>query len=497
MSSDEIARCAKDTVLLDLSKWSENEFYRLGCSRVLESHTAGRAKSGLGGSHTVVTYPPLDALEPIVADNVTQAAGTVGDLHLYAHVAFCEFLCPFCHYATTYTPLSKTHPLVEAYISALCREVKSWRGVLGGSILRSLYIGGGTPTALSTESLLHLLAALQDGYGQTEDLRACIETSPMTATTNDGESKLRAVVAAGINRISIGIQSFDNALSRRSRGYSKSTALKALETVLGLGVEVNVDLIQDLPDQTNESVLDDLQWIGRFMPDQVTWYLLRLRPEAFWYQMYERDDLSLPSEEESVRRRLMIREGMRRLGYLPRPGGRFVREDSVRDDFKEVRGETAMALLGVGVSAYSHGWGYFFRNSAIRSRNRKEQSGIPAYIARINKDGWAIESGLALDETEMTASRLVKAIRGRVMLPKSTPENEIYLAEAQRVLEFLEEQGLVEVAEGFYSLTEMGSLFEEEVCTLFYSSPVKERIRNWSDFWEPQLTPDHGDGGGP
>jgi oxygen-independent coproporphyrinogen-3 oxidase len=440
-------------------------------------------REGLGGSHTVVTYPPLDVLEPVQATTVASRVAAVGRLNLYCHIAFCEFLCPFCHYDTAFTKLGAAEtPRMQAYLRALLAEAEMWRGTLEGSTLASLYIGGGTPTAVGEKHLLALLEAACL-YARTDDFVACIETSPLTTVAPGGPEKLRVLSKSGVNRISVGVQSFDEQLLQRSRGHGLETVLQALDTVMGLVDEVNIDLIQDLPGQTDEHLLTDLTYVEVFRPAQVTWYVLRFRGESAWSRFYQRGALDLPSALESARRRAMIAEGMSRLGYLSRPGGRFVREPRFRDRFKSVRSELTSALLGVGVSAYSHGWDLMFRNT----RTRDQYDGIRGYTERIATGRFAVDEAFEIDKTEREAGAIVAGIRdGLTRLPFSaTPDADIsdYQVYATDVFARLVAAGLVEQSGESLCLSSLGRLFEEEVCSMLYSRRVAHKLRLMDAYW--------------
>lgn len=460
-----------------LIEWSRGELKRLHCCELLKRGFIKRMRIGLGGSHTVATYPPLDALEPLNIEELLPNLEPVEGLNLYLHIPYCEHLCPFCHYITTYTAIGDNNDRIRSYLDALFAEMDHWAEKIQGSTLSSLYVGGGTPTAISENNLIKLFEKLAT-FKRNAGFKACVETSPITTTSMGGDAKLRALLEAGVNRISIGIQTFDPILLRRTRGHSKETALKALEIVMDLGVEVNVDMIQDLPNQSDESLVNDIAWINRFKPDQVTWYLLRMHQDSSWYHMHKRADLDLPDALESARRRLLIREAMNRIGYVPKLGGRFVREASLNNFFKEVRIATDYTLLGMGISAYSHGWGYFFRNTCPNKRI----IGIRGYVDCIHKAGFAVESGCRLTPVEKVASSLVAGIRTSVVVPEPTPETEGYLTKALSTLHTLREAGLVDIdSNNAWSLTDLGNLFEEEICSMFYSSSVVNRLEKNTD----------------
>ncbi|MGH9849760.1 MAG: radical SAM protein, partial [Blastocatellia bacterium] len=318
------------------------------------------------------------------------------------------------------------------------------------------------------------LMSLLDDLKRSKNFTACVETSPLTATASDGRKKLATLARAGVNRFSIGIQSFNEQLLKRSRGHGQKVVLDALRVVLGLTDNVNIDLIQDLPNQSIDHVLDDLDFVEMLRPSQVTWYIMRLRPESAWFKTYTRSRLDLGDSLSSVQKRVLILDGMTRLGYKPHPGGRFIRDDHFKDDYKTVRAGLDSTLLGLGVSAYSHGWDYLFRNVF----STVDLNGAGEYIRRVRKFGFAIESGYLIDEVENIASRLVSGIRSGARLPDPTPSTEFYLNESRSVLNSLCSFGLIDVdSEGSYSLSETGFLFEEEICSMFYSPAVRERLR--------------------
>jgi oxygen-independent coproporphyrinogen-3 oxidase len=459
----------------DLLGWLDHEAQRLGCASLLDSGLISRVRTDLGGSHTVVTYPPLDALDTIDPVEIIEAVRPVPSINLYVHIAFCEVLCPFCHYDTAFSNISAIESeSVRSYLSALSSEIERWKELIAGSTAGSLYIGGGTPTAISTGRLLAILNALED-IPRASGFSCCVETSPLTTVAPDGKDKLTALVAAGVDRLSIGIQTFNTQLLRRSRGYTAETAIEALLILGSLIDNFNIDMIQDLPDQTEEHVLDDLECIASLKPAQVTWYILRLRPEAAWFARYNRSALEISGPIESVRKRLLIREGMERMGYIARPGGRFVRKDTIRDQFKDIRASLGSTLLGMGVSAYSHGWGAFFRNTFSRANI----NGIQSYVERVAEGALPIETGCWIDDVERAAGSLVFGIRTGVRLPEPTAANGQYVARAARMLGRLESAGLVEGdAGGRYSITKLGSIFEEEICSLFYSRDIERRLMN-------------------
>jgi oxygen-independent coproporphyrinogen-3 oxidase len=463
----------KTAAQIDLLNSVEAEMARLDHSGLLDEIGVRRLRTGLGGSHTVVTYPPLDALKPLDGREVVERVTPCPGMSLYLHIAFCEYLCPFCHYDTEFARIgTQETEAMRTYMEALKTELRLWQVRLGSSTLGSVYIGGGTPTSLPEERLLDLLSEIRR-LPILPGAPLCVETSPLTTVAPDGVHKLRALAQEGFNRFSIGIQTFDEQLLRRTRGHGQAEALRAMEIVSDLADNVNVDLIQDLPGQTEDNLLTDLEFIEKFRPAQVTWYVLRIQPEASWFPRFNRNSLVLAESHESIRRRLLVRKGLAGLGYLSQPGGRFVLAESYHDRFKEIRSGLETTLLGLGVSAYSHGWDYMFRNTYTREKRQ----GLRDYVARVERLGHAIETGCEIDEVERAAGLLVSGIRYGVRVPEATERTANYLARARARLTDLVRAHMVEVdGEGVYRLTEWGSLIEEEICAMFYSQEVRARL---------------------
>jgi coproporphyrinogen III oxidase-like Fe-S oxidoreductase len=447
-------------------------------ARVLSGSRIRRARDRLGGSHTVVTYPPLDALNPVPEgeEEPFEIKPIQGPLNYYFHIAFCEHICDFCHYTKTrHTP---DHPSSEAkdYIAALEIETERRRGQLAGANLASIYVGGGTPTALELP-LLERVMAMVASLG-TATPRICVETSPITMAAEDGREKLQLLLEAGVNRISIGVQTFDEDLLPDLRRHDLKLLLGTLDMLTASPVSLNIDLIQDLTGQTRQSIENDLVFVDHYRPEQVTWYLLRLHAPSSMAKR-SRPDTPFPiSDLESALRRAMIIEGMEGLGYRRQAGGRFTLGET-SDTYKVVRGGVDSHLLGLGVSAYSHGWDWFFRNVTHTSA----RLGIREYIARIQAGRTATAWATRITDAERFAGQLCQLSREHVpaeVLAKPTEQAEA----ARETITLLVEAGLMDGDDQQgWSPTRVGTLFEEEIASLFYSNRVRARLNALNAYW--------------
>lgn len=210
---------------------------------------------------------------PLRLDEVW-AAENRDSLFLYLHVPFCEMRCGFCNLFTT---TNRERSLETAYLDALERQARQVRAALGEASFARLAIGGGTPTFLQPGDLARLLNIATTICGvQTQRIPISVETSPQTATVD----KLQLLRDWGVNRISIGIQSFIEAeVHAIGRAQKTSVVEAALQRIRATGFPtLNLDLMYGLPNQTLTSWLDSLATALRYTPEEIYLYPLYVRP---------------------------------------------------------------------------------------------------------------------------------------------------------------------------------------------------------------------------
>ena len=430
-----------------------------------------RSRHNIGGSHTVVTYPPIALLEPAAPAPILAAVRPEAGINLYAHIAFCEFQCPFCHYETKFRKLrSQADEALDAYMAALAREWDGWKARLGDASLGSLYIGGGTPTSIPLASLTRLIAGLLD-FPREAEFGFCVETSPSSIAGQEGAETLRTLKALGVNRLSMGVQTSNAQLLTRSRGHSREILWQAVANLEAVGLPYNIDLIQDLPDQNDAALGEDLDFVAEILPPHVTWYILRLEQHSAWRPRYDAGLIELPSSEVSIARRLRIIERMQLLGYRMQAGGRFTRTPGGPDVYKRVRSQLGDTLLGLGASAYSHGWGWFFRNI----HSSPGINGVKNYVARVAQGASPIADARRISAEDRAVSAVLAAVRSRLR-PDQHDLREPYRSAVLAQLDALVADGLMTEREGGLTLTDRGRALEEEICVRFYPAAVRHRV---------------------
>lgn len=210
---------------------------------------------------------------------------------LYIHIPFCLQKCLYCDFPSN---AGLAH-LYQPYVAALCREISGLGGVLSGDIVDTIYIGGGTPTVLSGNDLSQILQQVHASFSIDEDAEISIEANPGTIDFG----KLLALRAAGVNRISFGVQTFsDPLLLSIGRIHSAAQGLEAVKMAKSAGfIDINIDLMYGLPGQTTQQLRDSIQKAVELDVSHISGYGLKVEDGTPFATMHQQGTLILPDEE--------------------------------------------------------------------------------------------------------------------------------------------------------------------------------------------------------
>jgi len=204
----------------------------------------------------------------------------LNSLGLYIHIPWCIKKCPYCdfnsHAVKEDTPEKK-------YIEALLDDLRQDLLLLDETItISSIFIGGGTPSLFSANSFERLLTGISKLVSLQENLEITLEANPGTFESQ----KFAEYRAIGINRLSIGIQSFNNKhLKKLGRVHSAEEAMAAVEIAGQAGFDnFNLDLMFGLPEQTNSEMMADVQIAINLQPSHISFYQLTLEPNTYFYK---------------------------------------------------------------------------------------------------------------------------------------------------------------------------------------------------------------------
>lgn len=199
-------------------------------------------------------------------------------LALYVHIPWCIRKCPYCDFNSHKAPSSLPE---QAYVDALLQDLEQDLPLAAGRPLESIFIGGGTPSLFSAEALKRLLDGIQARIGWQPDIEITLEANPGTFE----QDKFSAYRELGINRLSIGVQSFNSQhLQQLGRVHDGDEALRAAHIARQAGFEhINLDLMHGLPSQTPEQAMSDLQQALELDPGHISWYQLTIEPNTVYW----------------------------------------------------------------------------------------------------------------------------------------------------------------------------------------------------------------------
>lgn len=199
-------------------------------------------------------------------------------LSVYVHIPWCVRKCPYCDFNSHVKPQALPE---REYLTALSKDLDADRAYLFNRSIKSVFIGGGTPSLFESDSIAKLLDILDERVSLSSDVEITLEANPGTFESD----KFRRFFDAGVNRLSIGVQSFDDSfLKTLGRIHSSAEAKKAIEIAFDAGFEnINLDLMYGLPGQDVEQALTDLEQACAFSPQHLSWYQLTLEPNTAFY----------------------------------------------------------------------------------------------------------------------------------------------------------------------------------------------------------------------
>lgn len=378
---------------------------------------------------------------------------------IYIHIPFCTTKCHFCEY-TVY--VGKTEDVQEQYVRVLCQEIAQFaeNRLFPQHEIEAIYIGGGTPGVLTSEQLIRILDTCRRHYRLSPDCEICAEFDPGCVT----DEKLTALEAAGFTRISVGVQTFDEELLRRSnRPHDRAAIVRAFDCLRRTGfTHVNVDLIYPLPGLTLDTWKDSLQRALDFGSSCITVYGLEVWPGTAYYNWMERGKLGLPDARAEEAMYAWAMEALDAAGYCPGSTSGFYHPERTRRycRFLDFYWRT-WPMIGFGVSA----------KSLVGNRHWTNVKPLGEYIRRIE----AGEPVLDL-ATFMTRPQEMRRVMIRGLKMCNVDKADFYTrfgVEMETVfgheIESLVADGLIDSDATGVSLTVKGRVMANNVYERFYT----------------------------
>jgi len=371
-------------------------------------------------------------------------------LALYVHVPWCVRKCPYCDF--------NSHELRAAlpegtYVDALIADLERALPSVWGRRIASIFFGGGTPSLLSAEAIDRLLAAFRARVPVAADAEITLEANPGTFEAE----KFRDFRAAGVNRLSIGIQSFDPARLRSlGRIHDDREAHRAIEIAHASFANFNLDLMYALPEQTLAAAAEDVAKALAARAPHLSFYHLTLEPNT----LFHRFPPPLPDEETSVAIGDLVEERLVAAGYAHYETSAYARPGAeCRHNLNYWRfGD----YLGIGAGAHSK---LSFADRIVREMRYKQPR---EYLARVAA-GDAVQERHAVDRRELPFEFMMNALRlaggfDVALFAERTGEP---IAAADRALAAAETRGLIERDHARIRPTALGRRFLNDLLQLF------------------------------
>lgn len=244
----------------------------------------------------------------ISAPNLEHLPSSIDWPHaIYVHIPFCRQRCYYCDFATGLG----TSDLIETYVQVLCHEIELIP--VDGQPIKTLFFGGGTPSLLSAGQLDRILQALQARLLFAPDIEISLEANPGTVS----REQLAGYRAAGVNRISLGVQAFQlDLLKLCGRLHGVNEVYQTIEDLVAVGLtNFNLDLIFGLPHQTLDHWQASLTEVKKIQPRHVSLYDLTIEAGTAFGRRYQPGATPLPTEAETVLMYKLARQELLGSGY--------------------------------------------------------------------------------------------------------------------------------------------------------------------------------------
>jgi oxygen-independent coproporphyrinogen-3 oxidase len=387
---------------------------------------------------------------PIIFDSQGTNFQALPPLSLYIHVPWCMRKCPYCDF--------NSHEVRDAfqereYVAALIRDLELALPSIWGRKVYTVFFGGGTPSLLSGESVAEILRQVRMLLPLDLGAEITLEANPGTVEAE----RFAAYRDAGVNRLSLGIQSFSDAhLQALGRIHNAKEARNAIETAQRHFDNINLDLMYALPGQTPDEALRDLQTALSFAPQHLSCYHLTLEPNT----LFHRKPPSLPDDDASGEMQQRIEELLAANGYQHYETSAFAQPK--RQSRHNLNYWQFGDYLGIGAGAHSK---LSFPGRVIRQMRHKQPQ---AYLTEVAQ-GAPIQTEHEVACDELAFEFMMNALRlnqgfDSVLFQERTS---LPLRSIRRELEQAEQRGLLSRDHQRIAPTQMGQRFLNDLLGIF------------------------------
>jgi len=357
---------------------------------------------------------------------------------VYVHIPFCVKKCPYCSFAVAVNQNNRQ----EEYLTALEKEAGRYSGKIS-----TLYIGGGTPSCLSSSGIERLMSILKRSFDFRPGAEITIEVNPESISPD----KARILKVAGVNRVSMGVQSLNNGiLELLGRPHRRQDVLDAFNLLRSAGFDnINLDFIYGLPGQAVSEVINDLEQLLLLGSEHCSLYALNVEPKSLFYARRMEVDQDAQGELYAGMVRRMAAAGVIQyeVSNFARPG---------YESRHNINTWEGGEYIGLGMAAHSHAAGERFWNADT----------LPDYLTRMRESGSARTGGERLPAEDKLTEVFLFGLRMNkgVDLEELEKKAGVRLSDAKKeMIESFIEMRLLKEYNGRVCATPRGVLLLDEI----------------------------------
>jgi len=351
-------------------------------------------------------------------------------MNLYLHFPFCQQKCFYCDFFS----LSNQEYLIDDYCQSLIKEIKLYGKKLGSCPIESIYFGGGTPSLVDPENLAKILASIKENFQVNDKTEITIETNPDSLS----KEKLKSYLKMGINRLSIGVQAWQNDLLKLiGRTYKIKVLLQAYKWAREAGFQnINLDLIFALPTQTIEQWQETLGQVINLKPEHIACYSLEWDNHSKFANQLQNGKRKMASEKLDRQMYHLACQKLKKAEFKQYEISNFAKEGfACRHNANFWANKN---YLGLGVAA----------TSRINNQTWQNLKNIKLYGQKLKNDEFAIEKIEAINKKDKLVNQISLALRTNKGIEQKFLD--------EKKVQNLIENKLVKQKEDFISLTSKG-----------------------------------------
>ena len=372
---------------------------------------------------------------------------------VYIHIPFCTNKCFYCDFNSY---VLKDQPVMD-YLRAMDQEMAYTVKKQPPGEIDTIFVGGGTPTVLKPDEMAYFLEIVRKHFPQwNRNIEFSMEANPGTTDAD----KLKVMLDGGVNRLSFGVQSFNNTLLQDiGRIHNTDDVYRSIETAKEVGFQnMSIDLMFGLPNQTVEMMNHSLDKALELDLPHLSIYSLKVEENTLFHTLYNRNELPLPSEDEELEMYLLIMKRMKAAGYHQYEISNFAKPGyESRHNITYWRNED---YYGIGAGAH----GYVQRERHINIK------GVNPYVKACAEglprlDTFMVDEKEAMEDFMMVGLRMEQGVDAQRFTQQFDGAliEDVFASEIGKLLQ----DGLIEKTEVGYRLSERGILFGNNVFGTF------------------------------